>query len=233
VVGGIFERYLFISTQLYGWAWLLRPAVLAILACVVWALYRPLSQIVVTLIGQLRQVGGRHPHFGAAPAFTLAVIALIVAAMLSSTGWPHDAKLVPLTACGMALVAAVLNLVNELFGEQPKPALHADSGIKISAHVPDLGVADDVVRRRAVIFFAWMAGFIALVAGIGFIPAITVFVCAYMRYGFGEPWSTAVGFAAGTTLVCYVVFHLGLAVAWPPSLLGDLFPELRAATRLI
>src|ERR1700722_11063786 len=35
VVGGIFERYLFISTQLYGWGWLWRPAVLAILACVV------------------------------------------------------------------------------------------------------------------------------------------------------------------------------------------------------
>src|ERR1700686_4341367 len=54
VVGAIFERYLFISTQLYGWQWLLRPAVLGILACVVWALYRPLSQIAVTLIGQLR-----------------------------------------------------------------------------------------------------------------------------------------------------------------------------------
>ena len=45
VVGAIFERYLFISTQLYGWAWLLRPVVLAILACVAWALYRPLAQI--------------------------------------------------------------------------------------------------------------------------------------------------------------------------------------------
>jgi hypothetical protein len=63
VVGAIFERYLFISTQLYGWAWLIRPAVLGILACVAWALYRPLAQIAVTLIGQLREVGGRHPRF--------------------------------------------------------------------------------------------------------------------------------------------------------------------------
>jgi len=225
VVGAIFERYLFISTQLYGWAWLLRPAVLAILACVAWALYRP-------LIGQLREVGGRHPRFGAAPAFSLAVIVLIVAAMVSSADWPHDAKLVPLTACSMALVAAVLNLVNELFGAEQKLVLHADSGLKISAHVPDLGVTDDVVRRRATIFFVWIAVFIALVALIGFIPAIAVFVCANMRFGFGEPWRTALGFAAATTLVCYVVFHWALAVAWPPSLLGELFPALRAATRL-
>src|SRR5215475_9154424 len=117
VVGAIFERYLFISTQLYGWGWLWRPAVLAILACVVWALYRPLSQIAITLIAQLRQVGGGKPRFGAAPLFSLAVIVLIVAAIASSQRWPHDAKIVPLTACGMALVAAVLNLINELFGK--------------------------------------------------------------------------------------------------------------------
>jgi len=54
-----------------------------------------------------------------------------------------------------------------------------------------------------------------------------------MRFGFGEPWTTALGFAAATTLVCYVVFQWALAVAWLPSLLGDLFPALRAATRLI
>jgi len=86
--------------------------------------------------------------------------------------------------------------------------------------------------RRATIFFVWMAGFIALVALIGFIPAIAVFVFAYMRFGFGEPWPTALGFAAATTLVCYVVCNWALTVAWPPSLLGDLFPDLRAATRL-
>jgi hypothetical protein len=233
VVGGIFERYLFISTQLYGWGWLLRPAVLAILACVVWALYRPLSQIAVTLVEQFRAVGGRRPRFGAAPAFSLAVIVLIVAAILSSSDWPHDAKLVPLTACGMALVAAVLNLINELFGPEDKVASPGDPALKAGAHVPDLGLPDDVVRRRATIFFIWMAAFIALVFLIGFVPAIALFVLAYMRFGFGEPWTTALGFSVATTLVCYVVFHWALAVAWPPSLLGDLFPALRAATRLI
>ena len=246
VVGGIFERYLFISTQLYGWGWLLRWPVLAILACVAWVLYRPLSQIVATLIAQFRAVGGRRPQFGAAPMFSLAVIALIVAAILSSTDWPHDAKIVPLTACGMALTAAVLNLVNELFGREQTMFAHVDSGLQmqaadpgvkagahISAHVDDLGVADDVARWRAVSFFLWMAGFIALVWLIGFIPAIAVFVFAYMRFGFGEPWLPSLGYAAATTVICTIVFQWALQVAWPPSLLGDVFPALRAATRLI
>ncbi len=242
VVGGIFERYLFISTQLYGWGWLVRWPVLAILACVAWVLYRPLAQIITSLVGQFRTIGHR-ARFGAAPTFSLAVIVLIVAAIASSAGWPHDAKLVPLTACGMALTAAVLSLVNELFGREPTVLAHVDSGlqmqaaahpgVKVSAHVGDLGVTDDVARRRAFAFFVWMAGFIGLVWLIGFIPAIALFVLAYMRFGFGEPWPSSLGFAAATTVICTIVFHWALQVAWPPSLLGDAFPALRAATRLI
>ena len=233
VVGAIFERYLFISTQLYGWGWLWRPAVLGILACVVWALYRPLSQIALTLIGQLREVGGRKPRFGAAPAFSLAVIVLIVAAIASSAGWPHDAKIVPLTACGMALVAAVLNLVNELFGRERVVDAHADATVQVRAQADDLGIAPDLLRRRATLFFVWMALFIGAVALIGFIPAIAVFVFAYMAFGFGEPPRASLGYAVATTLLCWVVFHWALRVAWPQSLLGDLFPELRAYTGLI
>jgi putative tricarboxylic transport membrane protein len=232
VVGAIFERYLFISTQLYGWGWLSRWPVLAILACVAWVLYRPLAQIATTLIGQFRALGGHTPRFGAAPAFSLAVIALIAAAIVSSADWPHDAKLVPLTACGMALVAALLNLAVELFSPAQK-TVHADAGVQVSARVSDLGVADNVVRRRAAIFFIWMAAFIGLVALIGFIPAIALFVFAYMRFGFGEPPLSSLGFAIATTVFCTVVFHWALQVAWPPSLLGDLFPALRASTRLI
>jgi putative tricarboxylic transport membrane protein len=233
VVGGIFERYLFISTQLYGWGWLLRWPVLAILACVAWVLYRPLAQIVTTLIAEFRDVGTQRARLGAAPAFSLAIIAVIVAAIISSADWPHDAKLVPLTACGMALVTAVLNLITELFGREQKIVVHADAGAKVNAHVPDLGVADDVVRQRATIFFLWMAAFIGGVWLIGFIPAIAVFVFAYMCFGFGEPWLASLGYAAGTTLLCLIVFHWALQIAWPPSLLGDLFPALREATHLI
>jgi hypothetical protein len=97
----------------------------------------------------------------------------------------------------------------------------------------DLGVADDVARRRAATFFIWMAAFIGFVALIGFIPAIALFVFAYMCFGFGESWPSSLGFAAATTVLCTVVFHWALQVAWPPSLLGDLFPALRAYTRLV
>ena len=60
-----------------------------------------------------------------------------------------------------------------------------------------------------------------------------MFVFAYMARGFDEPRLPSLGYAAATTLLCWVVFHWALRVAWPQSLLGDLLPELRANTGLI
>src|SRR5499427_959714 len=69
VIGGIFERYLYISTSLYGIGWLWRPVVIVILALVAWALYRPLAQIAVKLIDEFRSVRAHRLRFGASAAF--------------------------------------------------------------------------------------------------------------------------------------------------------------------
>jgi len=234
VIGGIFERYLYISTELFGWAWLLRPVVVAILACVAWALYRPLSQIFTSLIHEFRTVETHRVRFGPSAAFTAAIMAVIAAAIISAWDWPPTAKVVPLTAAGMALAAATLNLVNELFGKEQTAGARGgvDGGVHVSGGF-DLGIPSAEVRWRGTLFFAWMILFIGLVSLIGFIPAIGLFVFAYMRWGFGESWVNAIGYAAATTLACWGVFDRALHVAWPHSLLGNLLPELRASIGLI
>src|SRR5215469_7461170 len=155
VVGGIFERYLYISTSLYGAAWLLRPVVLVILALVAWALFRPLSEIAVSVVREIRAVKAHHLRFGASAAFTLAVIAFIVAAILLSSDWPAAAKPVPLTACYMALTAAGLNLISELFGAaQPVatgPSVESGRAVR---HV-DFDIPPEMARRQATVYFAW------------------------------------------------------------------------------
>ena len=88
VIGGIFERYLYISTSLYGIGWLWRPVVLVILALVAWALFRPFAEIVRSVIGELRQVGKHKLRFSASAAFTVAIIAFIVTAIMLSADWP-------------------------------------------------------------------------------------------------------------------------------------------------
>src|SRR5499425_3808740 len=168
VVGAIFERYLFISTQLYGWGWLLRPPVLVILAGVVWALYRPLSQIVRSVIAELRYIGSHPFRISASAVFTVAIILFIIVAIALSTGWPAAAKPVPLTACGMALTAAALNLINELFGKESAVRGNVDGGVAAGSHGPmadkNFGMSGARVRAQAAIYFGWLAGLLALVA---------------------------------------------------------------------
>ncbi len=247
VIGAIFERYLYLSTELYGWAWLLHmvdikvfgfdlhiPVVLLILAGVAWALYRPLSQIVAGIVQEFSQVRGHRVSIDSHVTFTLVIIALIVAAIVSAQEWPPAAKIVPLTACGMALTAACLNLINERFGRRQSAAArgNVDGGVHAGGGVM-AEMPASTVRLRAAHFFLWLATFIGIVALIGFIPAIAVFILLYMRFGFGEPFARAIAFSVATTVICWVVFDWALAVVWPPSLLGNYFPELRAAIGLI
>src|SRR6202035_3218942 len=131
VIGGIFERYLHLSMQLYGIGWLWHPSttfnlggvsiglpVVTIILCLVgWALFKPLSEIVANVVREIREVQRHQLRFGASAAFTLAIIVFILAAVALSPEWPAPAKPVPLTACYMALTAAALNLINELFGK--------------------------------------------------------------------------------------------------------------------
>ena len=228
VVGGIFERYLYISTSLYGIGWLQRPVVIGILCLVAWALFKPLSEIVVSVVREIREVKRHHLNVGASAAFTLAVIAFILGAIYLSSEWPPAAKPVPLTACYMALTAACLNLISELFGKQQTLAArgNVDGGVKVQ-HV-DIGVTPELARRQSVVYFSWLAAFMLTIWLVGFLPAIAIFIMAYMWLGFGEPLLQSAAFAAGTVLLCWGLFDRLLAVSWPASLLGDYVPALRS-----
>jgi TctA family transporter len=235
VIGGIFERYLYISTELYGWGWLIRIPVMVILGCVVWALYKPLSQIVRGLIHEFRHIRSHTVNVGPSALFTIFIIAVLIAAIISSSGWPAAAKIVPITACYMALVAAGLNLLNELYGRE-QVINNVDGGVKIGIGPDatqhdanaDLDLPLDVIRKRATYYFLWLAFLLLMVYLIGFIPAILVFVFLYMWQGFGEPWLNSLGYAVATTVFCYIVFDWALNNPWPQSVLGDTFPALRA-----
>jgi TctA family transporter len=234
VVGGIFERYLFISTELYGAGWLLRPVVIGIMILIAWVLYRPLRQIIANLWHELSHLHKGQFRLRPQAVFTLVVIAIVVAALINSTDWPAKAQLVPRTACIAALIAAALNLLTELFGADRLVATVEKGGAKRGEHrdpVDDMDVR--LMLRRAAGYFGWLAGFIGLAALIGIVPAIALFILAFMHFNFGESWRRAALLAACTTLFAYLVFDRGLAVPWPNSLIGDLLPALREATGLV
>jgi hypothetical protein len=229
VLGPIFERYLFLSNEIYGARWMMRPVVIAIAVLIAWALYRPLGQTVSRLAHEFRHLSRAHLKLKPRAVFTLALIALIVGALITSADWPEIEQIVPRTACWAALIVALLNLITEIFGaDQATLAPATGHG---PAEISTLPVK--IAVRRAAEFLGWLVGLVALAALIGFIPAIGVFVFVYMGLGFREPIPKAALFGAAMTLFCYAVFDRGLSVPWPQAVLGDLVPALRDASGLM
>jgi len=229
VLGPIFERYMFLSDQIYGNRWVARPVVIGIAILIAWALYRPLRETVVKLWHEFKDLGGRDLKLRGRAWFTIALIVFIIAALATSAGWPEIEQIVPRTACWAALVVALLNLFTELFGAD-LPAAAPGHG---HAAPTDPPLPPAVAIPRAATFFGWLIGLVVLASLIGFVPAIGVFVFIYMGFGFREPLARSALYGAAMTVFCYAVFDRGLSVPWPQSVLGDLMPMLRDATGLL
>lgn len=236
VVGETFERYLFISTQLYGWQWMLRPVVIIILMGVVWALFAPMKRIVVTVVSEMRQTRRQtrrqKRQVTAASFFTPALLLVICGALFMALQWPRPAQLVPVTACILALVMCSLNFINELFGA-PDRASEREEAVAGHMSMESAEMPLRRIRIRSGGFFLWIVGLIGGVAVVGFLPAMVIFVCANMMLAYGKSFRTGAVSGLGVGGFCWVVFHLLLHVIWPESLLGDLFPAARAATGFI
>jgi hypothetical protein len=229
VIGEIFERYLFLSNEIYGNAWLLRPIVIVIGIIIAWALYRPLSETAKTLWHEFRHLDRSHMKFGPNTWFTAFAILVAIGALITSADWPADEALVPRTACWVALIAGTLNLISEIFGaDKATAAPGAEHGAPKFAALPT-----NVMLARAGEYFGWLAGFIIMASLIGFIPAIALFVILYMSFGFRQSLVLATVSGAAVAAFCYVVFDRFLSVPWPQSAIGDILPALRDMTGLL
>jgi hypothetical protein len=125
-----------------------------------------------------------------------------------------------------------LSLINDVFGLHDRNGgvavagtgsqkIHMDIASK-TAHLPW-----KIILIRGFLFFLWMAGFAACMALIGLIPTVPVFIVAFMRLEGREPWRIVIPMAASVVLLIYVVFDQLLAIPWPPTLAGTLFPALK------
>jgi hypothetical protein len=84
------------------------------------------------------------------------------------------------------------------------------------------------ILGRGAMFFGWMGAFLGCMAVIGLLPTVPVFIAAYMKFEGNERWRHVVPMIVVMTLLIYVVFDQLLTVPWPPTLLGYLFPALKA-----
>ncbi|MDP2620544.1 MAG: tripartite tricarboxylate transporter permease [Hyphomicrobiales bacterium] len=230
VLGGIVERYLFISVGRYGWEWLARPVVVVLLALALLGFLRP-------LLREIRAEGGlgalltnlAPPRFDPQVVFYLAFLAFVGFLVVIATGWDFAANIAPLIMGTTALIMAGMSLLNYVFR---RPAVSDPSKPKrmsLDVEVDDAGAAVALVARRATVFLVWILGLYLGIYLIGMLPALFLFIVLYMRVDGNERWSQVAAVAASITAFNFVLFDYLLRIPWPRAIIGDLLPDLRYA----
>ena len=257
VLGGLVERYMFISIERYGvdWLWIWRdfgggdvrfaPYVPVILLVTLYGVLAPIVRGYRARAKATRTTGrfgfqrdALNPDF----FFAAVLLALFAAAFWIASGWEFGARLVPNVVSTAAMIFLAWLILSALLvapgeaaaarqegvpgrGEGGVAPVQSDVHFDISADYGDLPAAE--VTRRVLKYFAWLLFFFGAAAVAGLLPAMLLFLAGYMRFEGREGWTTTLAVAAPVWVVSYLLFHELLAIPWPQTVVGDLFPVLR------
>ena len=240
VLGGIIERYLWISYKGSqartgdGLEWLSNWLVIVLFVIALLVLALPIIRDMRAeggIRGVLRDI--EKPRFDSNSLIYLFFVALFVFVLTQASTWPFEARFVPQVVGWTSLAIAAISLLNHTFRRPRADTQNAGIRERMMAQARmdlttdssgDIDAA--LVRRRILAFAGWIVAFIALTLLIGMLPTIFIFACAFMIVE-GERWALAITVSASLTLFCWFVFDALLALPWPESLLGNLFPVLR------
>jgi hypothetical protein len=117
VLGSIFERYYFISSEIYGIKLFTRPIVIAVLLAALWVVLGPTLKGLRRAVKQGRLGAGLHfriKRLDHHALFTMVLIVAVVAAIWTASDWAFGAKLMPMTAACAALFFSCLVLINQV-----------------------------------------------------------------------------------------------------------------------
>ncbi|MEO4045143.1 tripartite tricarboxylate transporter permease [Hoeflea sp. CAU 1731] len=241
ILGAIVERYLYISYNVYGMSWLWRPIVILILIITVYGILRP---AVRSLIAGMRSPGQERQKWaysfdwrtkGVELFVACVFLALFVVAAAYAAQWETSAKLMPQFAGWLGAFFVTIAIARMLFSPI-EPAAHtadvAASGRSASSGayydlVTDFGeLSPSAIFARAGIFLGWCLFYLTCVWLIGLLPAMFVFVVAYIRFAAKEGWKLSLLVAVPLWLLSYFLFHHVLKLDWPDSVLGTILPWL-------
>jgi hypothetical protein len=244
VLGDTIERYLFISVERYGVSWFARPVVAIIFLIAIIGLVRPFLADVRSHGGVKRMLTSfQAPTYRPSQLFTIFMLCVIGAMVGMATQWDFSAKIVPLVVGSVALLAAGVSLFNDMCripekgaGSLVDQAMHDVEGQleATSDHKIHMDLESDtshlpvsLIITRAARFFGYLVAFMGVMACIGLIPTITVFVVFFMRYENQEKYRLIIPYAVVLVVAVSYVFDYVMAIPWPPTLIGTLFPALK------
>jgi len=134
------------------------------------------------------------------------------------------------------LCAAALSLFNEMC--RKPAAAEAEGLVEHAQHEVGEKIHMDLtsdtghlpvreIVMRAALFFGYLIGFMAVMAVIGLIPTVGLFVVFFMRYEAKERWTLVIPYAVVLVLFIWLAFDYFMAIPWPPTLMGQWFPVLK------
>ncbi|MGE0651819.1 MAG: tripartite tricarboxylate transporter permease [Alphaproteobacteria bacterium] len=212
VLGGQFERYLWLSNARYGWNWLIDPGVLAIFALVILTLVVPIIRRYrqgKTMRGEPPAPQTRALRLGDI-GFLLAIAAVLALAAEHASDWVLRGSLVVLCLAGVGVPLALLQV-----GLNIRAIRRGDTA-------PAPAPSDTVVTiRRTVEIMLWLGGLAAGVYLIGFHITAGLFPALYIRT-YGGGWKAALILSLIAEAFVIVIFDMLLEVFWPAPALFEL-----------
>jgi len=252
VLGGLVERYMFISVERYGaeWLWFFRDGDFKPLVPIMFLItfYGILSPVIRNwrkrqrspVARRVRVFAFQRQNIDADLAFSLGIMGLFIAALTISSEWEFGAKLVPQVVGWTAMIILTTLVFVMLFYQQEPRTSRTAAGTgdettqeadESDAHfdiVVDFGdLSYRTIAWRATTYFGWCLFFFGAAAVIGLLPAMFFFLVGYMRFVGKETWKTTLIIAVSLWVFCYGLFHKILFIPWPQTVIGDMFPVLR------
>jgi len=228
VLGGVVERYLFISIGRYQWAWLARPLVIIFFAVAILSVLGPLLRNLRTTARKGWSFKTARPRLSPTMLFTVSVIGILAGSLVTSSAWSFEAKIVPQAVGYTALACAVLSLLRDvLFPREPLGITPA--GQAAFENEMHLEVSDTLTR--ATVFFAWCVLYLLLAKTFGMLVAMFLFVTLCIRFWGSETVLRSMVYAVSITGFSYILFDRLLAIPWPNTFLGAWFPALQPYLR--
>ncbi|MQA66238.1 MAG: hypothetical protein GEU76_10115 [Alphaproteobacteria bacterium] len=205
VLGGQFERYLWLSNARFGWDWLTHPGVLAIFALIVLTLVVPIIRRYrqgKTMRGEPPEPQTRALRVGDI-GFLLAVAGVLVLAADHASDWVLRGSLVVLCLAGVGVPLALLQI-----GFNVRAIRRGDTA-------PAPAASESAVTiRRTIEISLWLGGLAAGVYLIGFHITAALFPALYIRT-YGGGWKAALILSLMAEAFVIVIFDMLLEVFWP------------------
>jgi hypothetical protein len=147
----------------------------------------------------------------ASVALSIGVLLLAGYAIFAATAWPAKAALFPLAICIPMFGLAAVELLWALFGKPEEESAAADIELTMQ----------EGTGRRIAVAAAWMIGFFAAIALLGFPIAVAGFLFLYLKFQGGEGWTLSIVITVVTGAAFYGLFDALLHLPFPAGWLWE------------